>query len=79
MTNRCDQRLLECISDCSLHASCCWWRMSIITSLFSSWCIYSSIVPPLDGVRKWKSAKARNQALFRSIVKLGTYNKPANQ
>jgi hypothetical protein len=39
----------------------------------------SSIVPPLDGMHEWKSAKARNQTLFRSIMKLSTYNKPANQ
>jgi hypothetical protein len=53
--------------------------MSIITNLFFSWCIYSSIVPPLDGMHEWKSAKSRSQTLFRSMMKLGTYNKPANQ
>jgi len=53
--------------------------MSIITNLCLSWCIFSSIVPPPDGMHEWKSAKARNQTLFRSIMKLSTYNKPANQ
>jgi hypothetical protein len=48
-TNRCNPKLWECISDHSLHASYCWRRVSIITHLFFSWCIYPSIVPPLDG------------------------------
>ena len=48
MTNRWNPQLLECISDYSLHASHCWWRMSTISNLFFSWCICSSIVPPLD-------------------------------
>ena len=53
--------------------------MSIITNLFFSWCTYSTIVPPLDGMHKWKSAKSRRQMVFRIIMKLGAYNKPANQ
>jgi len=87
MTNRCNPQLLECISDYSLHAFHCWWRMSTITNLFFSWRIYSYFVPPLDGMhewndkkkRVWKSTKSCSQTLFRSITKLGTYNKPANQ
>ena len=79
MTKRCKPQLVECISSYSLHTSYCWGPMSIITNLFFSLCIYSSIVPPLDGMHEWKSAKSRNQPLFRSIMKLGTYNKPANQ
>ena len=57
-TNRCNPKLWECISDHSLHASYCWWRVSIITHLFFSWCIYPSIVPPLDG-KQCKHPKRR--------------------
>ena len=62
--------------------------MSIITNLFFTWCVYHSIVPPLVGMHEWKDkkekhvwkrAKEHNQTLFKNIMKLGTYNKPANQ
>jgi len=53
--------------------------MSIITNLSFSWYTHSYLVPPLDSMHEWNSAKSRNQPLFRSIIKLGTYNKPANQ
>jgi hypothetical protein len=32
MTNGCDPQFLEYVCDYSLHASHCWWRISIITA-----------------------------------------------
>ena len=80
MTNCYSPRLLECISEYSLYASHCWWRMSIITNLFFSWCIYSpSSYLLMACTNGRKLAKSRSQTLFRSTMKLGTYNKQANQ
>jgi hypothetical protein len=87
MNNRCNPKLLQAISDYSLHASYCWWRLSIITNLFSNWCVHHGRVPLLDGKYhwdiseqryKWIKAKSRIQTLFRNMMMLEAYsNKPA--
>ena len=79
MTNHCTARLLECISDYFSHASYCWWPMSVITNPLFSRCLYSFIIPPLDGMHEWKSEISRNTTPFISIMNFGLYNKLANQ
>jgi hypothetical protein len=87
MITRCNPKLLQAIYDYSLHASYCWWRLSVITNPFFNWCVPYGHVPPLDGKYhwdaneqryKWIKAKLCNQTLFRNMMMSGTYsNKPA--
>ena len=87
VSNECSPKLLQAISDYSLHASYCWRRLSTITIMFFEWCVHHGRVPPLDGKYywnaneqqyKWTKAKSRNQTLFRNMMVLRTYrNKPA--
>ena len=87
VSNECSPKLLQAISDYSLHASDCWRRLSTITIMFFEWCVRHGRVPPLDGKYywsaneqqyKWTKAKSRNQTLFRNMMVLRTYsNKPA--
>jgi hypothetical protein len=87
MINRCNPKLLQAISDYSLHASYFWWHLPIITNLFFNWCVHHGHVPPLNGTYhwdvseqryKWIKAKSRIQTLFRNVMMLEAYsNKPA--
>jgi hypothetical protein len=66
MNNSCDPKLLQTISDYSLHASYCWWRLSIITNLSFNWCVHYGHVPPLDG--KYRSDANEQRQVSQSKI-----------